>query len=140
MKIDLNYKFLTTKGKVVKERVPQLDENENQVFNDFGAPQFKLKGDFTLRTIIEETLFNPSLVRDPRTGNFVQISDEKKKACYKLLNRVLNNKDGLIELESEEQSLLKGLIMKKYNSPWTVGQARQALDPTSDDEEKPKDN
>jgi len=134
MKIDLNYKFLTMKGKVVKERVPQLDENENQVFNDFGAPQFKLKGDFTLRTIVEETLFNPSLVRDPRTGNFVQISDEKKKACYKLLNKVLNHKDGLIEFESEEQSLLKGLIMKKYNSPWTTGQARKALDPTSDSE------
>lgn len=144
MKIDLNHKLLTMKGKVVKERVPQLDENENQIFNEWGAPQFKLTGDLTLRKIIEETLFNPSLVRDPRTGNFVQISDEKKKACYVLLNRVLNNKDGLIELESEDQSLLKGLIMKKYNSPWTVGQARKALDPTSDsdeeEEEKPKDN
>jgi len=136
MKIDLNYKFLTTDGKVVKERVPLLDENENQIFNDFGAPQFKLTGDFTLRKIIEETLFNPSLIRDARTGNFVQISDEKKKACYKLLNKVLNHKDGLIEFESEEQTLLKSLIMKKYNSPWTVGQAQKALDPTSDSEEE----
>jgi len=130
MKIDLNYKFLTMKGKVVKERVPLLDENENQIFNEFGAPQFELKGDMTLRKIITETLFNPPLNRDPRTGNFVQISDEKKKACYVLLNKILAHKDGLIELESEDQTLLKGLIAKKYNSPWTVGQAREAIDPT----------
>ena len=133
MKIDLNKKFLTMKGKVVKEKIPLLDENENQVFNEFGAPQFVLKGDFTLRKIIEDTLANPPLDRDPRTGQFVQQSDEKKKACFKLLNKVLANKEGLIEFESEEQSLLKSLITKKYNSPWTTGQARHALDPTDAD-------
>ena len=133
MKIDLNYKFLTMDGKAVKEKVPLLDENENQVFNDFGAPQFKLKGDMTLRKIITETLFNPPLTRDPRTGQFAQISEEKKKTCYVLLNKVLSHKQGLIELESEEQTLLKGLITKKYNSPWTTGQARHALDPTDAD-------
>ena len=133
MKIDLNHKFLTMKGKVVKEKIPQLDENENQIFNEFGAPQFELKGDLTLQKIVEETLFNPPLAREPRTGQFVQISDEKKKACYVLLNKVLNHKDGLIELESEEQTLLKDLITKKYNSPWTTGQARHAIDPTSAD-------
>jgi len=121
------------KGEVVKEKIPQLDENENQIFNEFGAPQFELKGDLTLRKIVEETLFNPPLAREPRTGQFVQISDEKKKACYVLLNKVLNHKDGLIELESEEQTLLKDLITKKYNSPWTTGQARHAIDPTSAD-------
>jgi len=133
MKVDLNHKFLTMKGEVVKEKIPQLDENENQIFNEFGAPQFELKGDLTLRKIVEETLFNPPLAREPRTGQFVQISDEKKKACYVLLNKVLNHKDGLIELESEEQTLLKDLITKKYNSPWTTGQARHAIDPTSAD-------
>ena len=130
MKIDLNYKFLDMEGEVIKDRIPLLDENENQVFNDFGAPQFKLKGDFTLRKIIQETLFNPPLSRDPRTGNFVQISDEKKKACYVLLNKILNHKEGLIDFEPEDQSLLRDLITKKYNSPWTTGQARHALDPT----------
>lgn len=133
MKIDLNYKFLTMKGKVVKEKVPLLDENENQIFNEFGSPQFELKGDFTLRKIIEETLFNPPLSRDPRTGNFAQVSDEKKKTCYVLLNKVINNKDGLIEFEPEDLSLLRDLITKKYNSPWTTGQARKALDPTDAD-------
>lgn len=133
MKIDLNYKFLTIRGKVVKERVPKLDEDENQIFNDFGTPQFELKGDFTLRKIIEDTLFSPPLIRDPRTGQFAQISEEKKKACYVLLNKVLNHKEGLIDFESEEQTLLKELITKKYNSPWTTGQARHALDPTSAD-------
>jgi len=132
MKIDLNHKFLTMKGKTVKEKVPQTDENENQIFNEFGAPQFVLKGDMTLRTLITETLFNPPLARDSRTGNFVQISDEKKKACYTLLNKVLNTKTGLIEFEPEELTLLRDLITKKYNSPWTVGQARDALDPTSE--------
>ena len=81
MKIDINYKFKTLKDKVVKEKVPQLDENENQIFNDFGTPQFELRGDFTLRKIIEETLFSPPLTRDPRTGQFAQISEDKKKAC-----------------------------------------------------------
>ena len=130
MKIDLNHKFLTMKGKVVKEKVPLLDENENQIFNEYGAPQFVLKGDFTLRKIIEETLANPPLDREPRTGQFVQISEEKKKDCYKLLHKILNCKEVLVELESEEQTLLKALITKKYNSPWTIGQARQVLDPT----------
>jgi len=132
MKVDLNYKFLTMKGKVVKEKVPLLDKNENQVFNEFGAPQFKLKGDFTLRKIIEETLFNPPLKRDPRTGQFVQISEEKQQVCYKLLNRMLNHKEALIEVTPEEQTLLKDLITRKYNSPWTTGQARKAIDPTED--------
>jgi len=132
MKIDLNFKFLTMKGKVVKEKIPLLDENENQIFNEFGAPQFELKGDMTLRKIVEETLFNPPLNRDPRTGQLTQISDEKKKACYTLLNKILSHKDGLVDFESEEQTLLKNLITKKYNSPWTVGQAREVLDPTAD--------
>lgn len=129
MKIDLNYKFKTMDGKVVKERVPKLDEGENQIYNDFGVPQFEVKGDFTLRKIIEDTLFSPPLIRDPRTGQFAQISEEKKKACYVLLNRVLNHKDGLIDFESEETTLLKDLITKKFNSPWTIGQARDILDP-----------
>jgi len=138
MQIDLNYKFKTLKGKTVKEKVPLLDENENQVFNDFGAPQFKLKGDFTLRKIIEETLFNPPLKRDPRTGQFVQISEEKKKTCYKLLNKILNHKDGLIDFEPEETALLRDLITQKFNSPWTVGQAREILDPTAEEPKKPE--
>ena len=132
MKVDLNFKFFSMGGKVVKQRIPQLDESENQIFNDFGAPQFEIKGDFTLRRCIEDTLFNPPMVRDPRSGNFVQISEEKKKACYKLLHRILNHKEGLINLESDEQELLKDLITKKYNSPWTSGQAREAIDPTAD--------
>jgi len=137
MKIDLNYKFKTMDRKVVKERVPKLDEGENQIYNDFGVPQFEVKGDFTLRKIIEDTLFSPPLIRDPRTGQFAQISDEKKKTCYVLLNRVVNNKDGLIDFESEEIALLKDLITKKFNSPWTVGQAREVLDPHSVAETKP---
>lgn len=132
MKVDLNYKFLTMKGKVVKEKIPRLDENENQIFNDFGAPQFELKGDFTLRKIIEDVLFAPPLIRDARTGQFAQISEDKKKACYVLLNKVLNHKDGLINFDSDEQTLLKDMITKKFNSPWTVGQAREVLDPTAD--------
>ena len=133
MKIDLNYKFLTMDGKNVKEKVPQLDENENQVFNDFGTPQFELKGDFTLRKIVQDVLFSPPLIRDPRTGQFAQISEDKKKACYVLLNKVINHKEGIIDFESEEISLLKDLITKKFNSPWTVGQARKILDPTADE-------
>lgn len=135
MKIDLNYKFLDMDGEVVKEKIPLLDENENQIFNNFGAPQFKIKGDFTLRKIIQETLFNPPLSREPRTGQFVQIPEKKKEECYILLNKILNHKQGLIELESEEQSLLKELIAKKYNSPWTVGQAKKAIDPTTADKD-----
>jgi len=129
MKIDLNYTFKAMDGKVVKERVPKLDEGENQIYNDFGVPQFEIKGDFTLRKIIEDTLFSPPLIRDPRSGQFAQISEEKKKACYVLLNRVINHKDGLIDFEVEELALLKDLITKKFNSPWTIGQARDILDP-----------
>ena len=132
MKIDLNYKFLSLRGKTVKEKVPKLDEGENQIFNEYGVAQFELRGDFTLRKIIEDTLFSPPLIKDPRTGQFAQISEDKKKTCYKLLYKVINHKDGLIDFESEEIAFLKDLITKKFNSPWTVGQAREVLDPTAD--------
>lgn len=139
--IDLSHKFKTLEGKTVKEKVAKLDEEENQIFNEFGAPQFELKGDFTLRKIIEDTLFSPPMVRDDRTGQFRQITEQKKKACYKLLNKVMNNKSGKIELESEDTTLLKDLITKKYNAPWTIGQAREILDPAEakeDSEEEGK--
>ena len=136
MRIDLNYKFKTIKGKVVKEKVPKMDENENQIFNEFGAPQFELKGDFTLRKLIEDTLFNPPMIRDERTGQIRQITEQKKKACYKLLNKVMNNKGGMIDFKSDETELLKDLITKKFNSPWTTGQACDILDPAEATENK----
>lgn len=139
MSIDLNYKFKTLKGEIVKEKVPILDENENQVVSEFGIPQFELKDDFTLRKIIEDTLFNPPLIRDERTGQMRQITEQKKKACYKLLNKVMNNKRGMIEFESEEITLLKDLIRKKFNSPWTTGQACDVLDPGEAAENKEKE-
>ena len=129
MSINLNYKFKTLEGKVVKEKVPIFDEGENQVVSEFGIPQFELKDDFTLRKLIEDTLFNPPLIRDERTGQMRQITEQKKKACYKLLNKVMNNKDGMIEFKSDEIELLKDLIIKKFNSPWTTGQACDVLDP-----------
>jgi len=139
MSIDLNYKFKTLKGKVVKEKVPILDEGENQVVSEFGIPQFELRDDFTLRKLIEDTLFNPPMIRDERTGQARQITDQKKKACYKLLNKVMNNKDGLIDLKSDEITLLKDLITKKFNSPWTTGQACDILDPAEAAENKETD-
>lgn len=136
MSINLNYKFKTLKGKVVKEKVPILDEGENQVVSEFGIPQFELKDDFTLRKLIEDTLFNPPMIRDERTGQLRQITDQKKKACYKLLNKVMNNKDGMIDFKSDETELLKDLITKKFNSPWTTGQACDILDPAEATENK----
>ena len=129
MSIDLNYKFKTLEGKVVKEKVPKFDENENQIVSEFGVPQFELKGDFTLRKLVEDTLFNPPMIRDERTGQLRQITEQKKKACYKLLNKVMDNKDGMIDFSSEETTLLKDMIIKKFNSPWTTGQACEILDP-----------
>ena len=136
MSIDLNYKFKTLKGKIVKERLPKIDEDDNQIVSEFGVPQFELKNDFTLRKLIEDTLFNPPMIRDERTGQMRQITDQKKKACYKLLNKVMNNKDGLIDLKSDEIELLKDLITKKFNSPWTTGQACEILDPAEATENK----
>lgn len=142
MSVNLNYKFKTLKGKVVREKVPVLDDNENQVVSEFGVPQFELKDDLTLRKIIEETLFTPPMIRDERTGQFRQITEQKKKACYKLLNKIVNHKGGMIDFTTDEGTLLKDLITKKYNSPWTIGQAREILDPAEakEDKEKKKKN
>ncbi len=139
MSINLDYKFKTLKGKVVKEKVPQVDENENQIVSEFGVPQFELKDDFTLRKLIEDTLFNPPMIRDERTGQLRQISEQKKKACYKLLNKIMNNKKAAIDLKSDEIELLKDLITKKFNSPWTTGQACDVLDPAEAAENKETD-
>ena len=136
MSIDLNYKFKTLKGEIVKEKVPILDEGENQIVSEFGIPQFELKGDFTLRKLIEDTLFNPPMIRDDRTGQVRQITVQKKKACYKLLNKVLSNKGKMIDFKSDETELLKDLIRKKFNSPWTSGQACDVLDPAEAAEDK----
>ena len=136
MSINLNYKFRTLKGKVVKEKIPMLDEGENQIVSEFGIPQFELKDDFTLRKLIEDTLFNPPMIRDERTGQMRQITEQKKKACYKLLNKVMDNKSGMIDLKSDEIELLKDLITKKFNSPWTTGQACDILDPAEATENK----
>ncbi|MCK5127897.1 MAG: hypothetical protein KAR42_16690 [candidate division Zixibacteria bacterium] len=137
--VNLDYKFKNLKGEIVKEKVALVDENENQIVSEFGVPQFELKDDFTLRKIIEDTLFNPAMIQDQRTGQLRQITEQKKKACYKLLNKILGHKKGPIDLESEEITLLKDLIRKKFNSPWTSGQACDVLDPAEAAENKEKD-
>lgn len=135
MKIDLNYVFKSPEGKKEYERIPKTDEDENQLFNEFGVAQFKNGAVFRLKKICQDTLFNPPSTTNPRTGQPEQMDGDKKLKCYTLLQKLLPA-NGMTDLNVDEIKLLKDLIKARYNSPWTVGQAHDILDPTAKEEEK----
>lgn len=139
MKVDINYKIRTLDGDEVpkNQRVPILDKNGNQAIGKNGKFRWHKSEPFTLRIICERTLSEAEMETDPRTGQqkVVQIPGEKKSERWELAKRI-HASDGVIDLQSEEITLLKELINKKYPSPLIVGQAREALDPTGEDKKK----
>ena len=143
MKIDLNFIFKKMEGGYVRVRDPILDKDKNQIFNNAGAPQFKDGEMFTLKIAIKNTLFDPPIEENPRTGQLIPIPVEDKERMYRLLRLIMDAK-GVIEIKPGDADFLQTLIYKKYNSPWTGGQAKEALDPDSSinpttEEDKKKD-
>lgn len=130
MKINLGFIFQKIDGGKSHIRDPILDKDKNQIFSEAGVPQFKDGELFTLKKAITDTLFDPPIETDARSGNPVPIPVDEKEIMYRLLRMIMDSK-GIIEIKPGDADFLQKLIYKKYNSPWTGGQAKEALDPDS---------
>ena len=142
MKININYKFETLEGEDVKDQASVLSVEELlaiETWEGFREFQGKLeKGKpFTLRKACVNVLLMTEL---DGTGRPKELKGEEKVERYELAKEI--HKSGpLIDLQSEQITLLKKLIARAYG-PLTVGQAWKVLDPHDDvgKKEKNKDN
>lgn len=131
MKVDMNYKFKEVDGKtIVKERVVDEYDDGNPKRDSQGFPLMKLGKPFTLRMACLSVLTSPPIDTDDRTGKSKEIAVEEKLKMADLAQRI-HKSNGLIDLKSEEITMLKGFINKRYRSPLTVKQAYDILDPTT---------
>ena len=128
MQIDLNYKIKTREGKAQKIRVPILDDDQNQKTDNFGNPLFKDGEYFTVRKVLEEVCVSPPPKINSQTGRVEEISDDHKNRLFKIFHRVQNS-NSLLDLSSDDIALLKPYINRRYNSPLTVGQVFNVIDP-----------
>lgn len=125
MKIDFNYKFTTLDGEVIPERPDEEIEDEG------GKKTTKKHPPWTLRNISENVLLSQET---DGTGKPKEMSGKEKCERYDLAMRIHKGK-GLVDLQSEEISLLKKLIGRGY-STLIVGQAFEILDPHGAAEKK----
>jgi len=137
MKIDMNYKFRDLDGKVEKERILDEDEKGNPKRDREGFPMLKLGAPLTLRKICTEVLVNPPMDIDPATKRPKEVAADIKLDAWNLAQRI-HASDGLVDLTSDEVTMLKKAINRRYPSPATVAQAFAILDPTAEGKKKPE--
>ena len=130
MKVDMNYKFKEIDGKVAIQKVVDEDENGNPKTNDSGMPIMKKAKPFTLRAACLNVLTMPPVDTDKRTNQPKEIEAEEKLKMADLAQRIYKC-NSLIDLKSEEITMLKEFINKRYRAPLTVKQAYDILDPTT---------
>lgn len=139
MKTDINYKFKTLEGEDVKDQASVLNVEELlaiETWEGFREFQGKLeKGKpFTLRKVCVNVLLMTEL--DPN-GRPKELKGEEKVERGELAKNI-HVSTGLIDLQSEQISLLKKLIGRAYG-PLTVWQAWKILDPHEAEENKNKE-
>lgn len=132
MQIDVNYKIKDKKGKPRRERVPQLTEDMNQKTDSFGNPLYEDGVWFTLKGILEEVCISPPPKINSQTGRPEEIPIEHKKKLFKILHRLQTSVNS-IDLSSDEVTLLKTYINRRYISPLLVGQVFNIIDPHDED-------
>jgi len=131
MKIDMNYKFKSLEGKIIKEQVIDEDEQGNPKRDKDGFPLLRLGSPLTLRKICIEVLVNPPIEIDQITKRAKEISSDLKIKMWELA-QAIHSTNGLIDLSADDITMLKKLINKRYTSPLTVAQALAILDPTAE--------
>jgi len=137
MKIDFNYKFKTFIGDPIREQassltIEQLLDIENwQEFDNFRNELSKGKQS-TLRSVATNVLLMTEIGGNGRAR---ELSGDKKVERYDLAMKIHKSPDGLVDLKSEQVTLLKELIAKAYG-PLMVGQAYEILDPHEAEERK----
>lgn len=137
MKIDINYKFMKMDGKELKELVIDEDKDGNPKRDKDNVPILKLGATKTLRKICVDVLVNPPIQIDPMTKGAKEIPAEQKLEMWNLAQKI-HASDGLVDLGSSEQEMLKELINRRYpagtSSTLIVAQAFAVLDPTSEED------
>lgn len=132
MQVLLNHKIKKKDGKNQRVREPQLDEDQNQITDNFGNPLFKDGDWFTLRSVLEEVCIAPIPRTSPQSGRPEEISTDHKKMLFKIFHRLQDAKETM-ELSTGEVETLKPYINRRYNSPLTVGQVFNIIDPHNED-------
>ena len=138
MKIDINYKFKTLEGKDLPDQASILSVDKLlsietwEEFKEFQGTLEKGKP-FTLRKACVNVLLMTEI---DGSGRPKELKGEQKVERYELAKDI--HKSGpLIDLQSEQISLLKKLIARAYG-PLTVGQAWKVLDPHEEAEKEAK--
>lgn len=135
MQININYKFQKLNGKDLKELVIDEDKNGNPKRDKDNVPILKLGKAMTLRKVCIDVLVNPPMQIDPMIKRPKEIEAEKKLEMWNLAQRI-HASDGLVDLGSKEQELLKELINRRYpsgtSSVLIVAQAFAVLDPSTE--------
>lgn len=138
MKIDVNYQFKNIRGKIQRESEIERDKNELPIRDKFGNLIPKLGPKFTLRSACLNVLVDPPQEINERTGRPVEMSAEHNLMLAELARDIYKS-TGLVELSTDDVTLIKDYINKKYNnSPLIVNQAFEVLDPTDAQKKKKK--
>ena len=138
MKIDINYKFKTLEGKDISDQESALSLGNVlaiKTWEDFEEFRIGLKNarPFTLKKACVNVLLMTEI---DGAGRPKELKGEEKVERYELAKSI--HKSGpLVDLQSEQISLLKRLIARAYG-PLTVGQAWKILDPHEEAEKEAK--
>jgi len=139
MKIDFNYKFKNLDGETIREQGSDITIEKLlsiktwEEFETFRNGLKKGGKPFTLRTASVNVLLMPEM---NGSGRAKEINGEKKLERYQFAKKI-HESNGLVDLRSEQITLLKELIGKSY-PVLTVGQAYEILDPHEAGENKEK--
>jgi len=117
MKVDLNFKIKQMDGSEFIELLPDgVDEK--------GHPKYKASKPLTLRKAITDSFI--SISQDEK-----KIDPEEKAKRGWFAMRIHNHPEPAIDLTSDEVTLCKDLIGKRYNNSLIVALAWEVLDPAS---------
>ena len=109
MLVDLNQKFVGIDGKIIKDVLITEDEEGKQI---------RETKDLALERVVNLALTDPA---DQK------MSGDTKIKCFDLLLRVIANKVGTVELESDDVTFLKGLIKPRFGV-LVVGESLRMLE------------
>ena len=118
-KVNMSYKFRALNGKPISRDTGET----RKIMKDGKQVEEPITTDLDLKHICVDALFNPELGVD---GRPVQVEGQEKFDRYYLASRLYSS-NGIVELKSEQITLLKDLIGKGYG-PIIIGQAWEALE------------
>ena len=137
MKILLDVRLQTLEGEDLRDRVIREDENGDPERDKQGNLLFN-RPPITLRRLCEQTLINPTLDIDERTGREKPMKEDEMMELYSLLKEIHDAED-YVDLKSEKITMLKKMIRKKFpSSVLLVGRAYDLLDPPGEPKREDK--